>query len=73
MNRSSVISADEAEFTFDRSCQDIYVKFTPIYTLLVRIVQFSVCTACMTGFDTHHPALPLAFIIFTTCLPTVFR
>jgi hypothetical protein len=46
---SSVLSADDAALLQSQKLQN--VRFTPVYSLLMRTVQFMCCALCAGGFQ----------------------
>eukprot|EP01041_Mallomonas_annulata_P005561 gene5561-11191_t len=72
---SSVLHADDADLLQIPSSNLHSVKFTPLYTLCVRMSQVFICAACMGGFwapDVSAPLIPVLIVSGSMALLPIF-
>lgn len=78
MITSSILHSDDADvLEMSKSADVNFIKFSPLYALLVRAGQLFVCAACFSGFWTSNPTEVLIPIIVVCALlallPICFR
>ena len=69
---SSIIHADEADLLKQPKGLSPQVRFSPLFTILIRSVQLACCVACMSGFDASNSLSPLIAVIIISLIPLVY-